>query len=78
MPKKTTEMPLKQRVRIYLATKGLTQSRLADELGIAESHLSEVLSRKQSASLQLATALEDLTGIPAREFTASSDTVSAS
>ncbi len=47
-----------------------TQFWLAAEIGIAPSHLSDILSGHRSPSLSVATRLEDATGIPAREFLA--------
>lgn len=68
MPNKKKRLPLKQRVRVYLAEHSLTQSQLADRLGISPSHLSEILTGKESASLRVAVDLERITGIPARDF----------
>jgi transcriptional regulator with XRE-family HTH domain len=61
-------LPLKSKIRLYCAEREITQRRFASELGITPSHLCQILSRRQSASLRLAVMLEELTGIPAREF----------
>lgn len=66
MPK--TPIPIKRRVRIYLATHDMTQHQLALQLRITPSHLSGILSRKQPVSLRVAADIEALTGIPARDF----------
>lgn len=41
---------------------------LAQQVGTSEVTISRLINRKQSASLGLAVKLEDVTGIPAREF----------
>jgi transcriptional regulator with XRE-family HTH domain len=59
---------IQQRVRLYLTEHGMTQDRLAADIGITAGHLSSILSRKETPSLRVAVALEGLTGIPARKF----------
>jgi len=61
-------MPVKPQVRLYLAQRQISQATLARELGITPSHLSQIISGHETPSLRLATRLEHLTGIPAREF----------
>ena len=60
--------PIKRRVRVYLAQHDMTQQDLADQLLIAPSHLSSILAGRETPSLSLAVAIEQLTGIPARDF----------
>lgn len=55
-------------LRAYLKRERLTQSAFAAELGISNSHLSELLSEQTTPSLSLAARIENVTGIPAREF----------
>lgn len=59
---------MRVRVRTFLASREMTQADLAAQLGISPSHLSEILNGKETASLDLAVKLEDITGIPARDF----------
>lgn len=62
-----TELTVKERVRQAIKAKGMTQADLAAALGIVPSHLSDVLNGK-TPSLHLAAGLQDLTGVPARDF----------
>ncbi len=55
-------------LRSYLTKHRQTQTELAAELGISNAHLSEVLSGHVQPSLTLAVRVENLTGIPARDF----------
>lgn len=45
-----------------------TQHWLADQLGISDSFMSDLLSGKAAPSLDLAVRIEALTGIPPREL----------
>ncbi len=67
MPK-TDRQTAKERVRRYLRKNGLTQRALALRLGISEAHLSMILSGHDSPSLDVACAIEAVTGIPPRAF----------
>lgn len=68
MAKKSTPPTVRQRVRVYLAQRDITQGQLADELGIDESYLSLIIRGRRHPSLDVAVRLERLTGIPASEF----------
>lgn len=57
-----------EQLRHYLKSTRTTQSALAAELGISDSHISEVLSGQASPSMVLADRIENLTGIPMRAF----------
>lgn len=48
----------------YKAKKGLKACELAQQLGISESYLSEVLSGQRSISKKLALKISEKTGIP--------------
>jgi len=61
-------LPIKRRVRVYLAENDMTQVQLANMLRIKPGHLSGILAQTQIPSLRVAVELENLTGIPAREF----------
>lgn len=60
-------LTVKQQVRDFLKSKGMTQIELSDRLGISQSHLSQILNGK-TPSLPVAVALEDVTGIAPRHF----------
>jgi len=57
-----------QRLRKYIQREKVTQAAVAAELGVSGGHLSDILSGKELPSLALAVRIEDLTGIPARDF----------
>lgn len=59
---------VKKRVRAGLKRKKHTQEWLAAQLGISKSHMSMILSGQRRPSLTLALKLEELTGVPVREF----------
>jgi transcriptional regulator with XRE-family HTH domain len=48
--------------------KSKTQDWLAGEIGISSPFLSQILSGQRTPSLNTAARIEELTGIPAREF----------
>jgi len=52
----------------YLQSEGLSQTALAASLDISNGHLSDLLSGRSMPSLALAVRIENLTGIPARDF----------
>jgi len=66
MPKQS--QPVKRRVRVYLAQRDMTQQDLAIKLRITSGHLSGILAGKETPSLTVAVALQELTGIPVRDF----------
>lgn len=68
VPKKRTHRTGREQVRDVLRDRGITQKELAAELGIHETHLSAILAGRDFPSLSLAVRLENLTGIPARDF----------
>jgi transcriptional regulator with XRE-family HTH domain len=63
-------LPLKRRVRVYLAAEGITQSELAAQLGIRANRLSVILSGRVPPTAREVLELERITGIPARDFIA--------
>jgi transcriptional regulator with XRE-family HTH domain len=65
VPKKRP--PVKERVRDYLRANDMTQEQLAEQVGVVPGHLSDILNGK-TPSLPVAVRLENLTGIPARDF----------
>jgi transcriptional regulator with XRE-family HTH domain len=58
----------KRRVDDWLESKGKSRAALAGDLGISPSHLSLILSGERTPSLELAVAIERLTGIPPKAF----------
>lgn len=68
VPKKTLRQTGREQVRVILSKRGITQKELAAELGIHETHLSAILAGRDFPSLSLAVRLENITGIPARDF----------
>jgi transcriptional regulator with XRE-family HTH domain len=61
-------LPLKRRVRVYLAAEGITQTELAAQVGIRANRLSVILSGRATPSAREVLELERITGIPARDF----------
>lgn len=61
-------LTVKQRVRMWLAERNLTQRALAGRLGMSEARLSLILSGKSTPSLDEGLRLSGLTGIPAKAF----------
>jgi transcriptional regulator with XRE-family HTH domain len=59
---------VKKRIRAGLKRKKHTQQWLAGQLGISKSHMSQILSGQRRPSLTLALRLEELTGVPVRDF----------
>lgn len=55
-------------MRAFLKTEGKSQGWLARELGVSSAYLSMILSGRRHPSLTVASKLEAVTGIPAREF----------
>lgn len=68
VPKKSHRQTGREQVREVLRSRGITQKELAAELGIHETHLSAILAGRDFPSLSLAVRIENLTGIPARDF----------
>lgn len=68
VPNKPARRPGRDQVRDILDERGMTQKELAAQLGIHETHLSAILAGRDFPSLSLAARIEDLTGIPARDF----------
>lgn len=64
----TKRRTIRQRVRVYLAERDMTQGQLAEALGIDQSHLSLIIAGHRRPSLEVAVRIEDLIGIPARDF----------
>lgn len=52
-------------IRDELESRGLSQTRLAEEIGVSPSLLNEVINCKRSINTQLALCLEAALGIPA-------------
>lgn len=61
-------VPVKRRIRIWLAKHDKTQTDLAIEIGIRPSHLSSILSGTRAPSLKVAKRLEEITRIRATAF----------
>lgn len=59
---------LRRQLRVYIARHDLNQRTFAQKIGVRQAHLSNVMRGRSHASLALAFAVEDLTGIPARLF----------
>ena len=57
-------------IRRQLKAQGKSQNQLARDAEISVSHMSQILAGLRCPSLKVAGRLEDLTGIPAREFAA--------
>jgi transcriptional regulator with XRE-family HTH domain len=55
-------------VLAFLESRNKTQGWLADELGIAQSTLSDILRGRHTPSLQVAVELERITGVPVERF----------
>lgn len=68
MRKKQAAQTIRQRVRIFLAERDMTQAQLAAQLGIDDSMLSLILHGKRTPSLSIALKLESITGIPVKAF----------
>ena len=56
------------RVRVWLASQGMTQADLAQQVGVTKGHISYVLIGKRDASPELAATLAKITGIAAKVF----------
>lgn len=65
MKKKLT---IRQRVRVYMAERDITQGQLAAECNMSDAKLSLVLAGKSRPSLAEALRLQDVTGIPVEAF----------
>lgn len=57
-----------QMLREYLRRSQMTQRAFANQVGITETFLSQVLIGIRGFSLETAVAVEDVTGIPARSW----------
>jgi transcriptional regulator with XRE-family HTH domain len=69
---------VRRSVREFLARTDRTQASFAEELGISEAHLSQVLTGSRSPSLQLAVKIANLSGIRVEEFCATDRVVDSS
>lgn len=58
----------RERLREYCTRHGYKQYELAQLLGIAEAHLSQILSGVRRPGLPIAVRIEDVTGIPAKSW----------
>lgn len=52
----------------WLVTHDLTQSWLAARLGISEPFLSQIINGKKQPSINVAAAIEDITGVAPRDL----------
>lgn len=68
MAKRTVELTAGQRLKQWLLDNGLTQRDMASRLGITDAFMSAIILGKDSPGLSLAVRIENLTGIPARDF----------
>lgn len=50
-----------QKLRTYLAEKGVTQRAFATDLGISQSHLNDIMTRRRTPSLMLALEIARVT-----------------
>lgn len=50
----------------YLESTEMTQTALAEKLGIAPSFISQIISGHKQPSLDVAARIEDMTGVPMR------------
>lgn len=55
-------------MRAFLKANNRTQEWLASELGVTPAYVSQILSGVRKPSLNVASRLETITGVPAREF----------
>ncbi len=60
--------PAGQRLKQWLKDREMTQRELAGRLGITDAHMSSIVRGDDTPGLALAVRIEDLTGIPARDF----------
>lgn len=60
-----------ERLRQYRDRHGYKAYELAELLGLAEAHLSQIFHEKRVPGLATAVRIEDLTGIPVRAWVAS-------
>jgi len=56
------------RLQAWVRRRKKTKKEIAEEFGISAPYLSMILSGARTPSLTVAARLEDVTGIPAREF----------
>jgi transcriptional regulator with XRE-family HTH domain len=66
--KKSARLHGASKLAAYLREERISQTALAAHLDISNGHMSDLLSRRSTPSLQLAVRIENLTGIPARDF----------
>ncbi len=57
-----------RRLKKWLDEQKCSQAWLAEQLGVTPSMVSQLLSGDRSPSLKIAARIEDLTGIPTRDF----------
>lgn len=62
------KLTMRQRVRVYMAERDITQGELAAECNISGAKLSMILAGKCQPSLTEALRLQDVTGIPVVVF----------
>lgn len=58
----------RERLREYCTRHGYKQYELAELLGLAEAHLSQILSGVRRPGLPIAVRIEDTTGIPVKSW----------
>ena len=61
-------MPIKHRMLRWLGKRGHTQRWLAREIHVSPSYVAMILNGRRTPSLLIATRLQELTGIPAKDF----------
>jgi len=59
---------VKARIRRWLDKRGRNQEWLAEQLGISEGMLSQILNRQRQPSLAVAVKLEEITGLRPRDL----------
>ncbi len=65
------------RLQDWLCRAGLTQQAFADELGVTQGQVSNLMAGRRTPSLDLAAAIERRTGIPASSWVSASEGASA-
>lgn len=63
-----SSVDLKSRAKAAMKRRKLTQSAVAERVGVSTSQLSQIFSRKSKPSIDVAAGLERVIGIPARDF----------
>jgi transcriptional regulator with XRE-family HTH domain len=57
-----------KRLQSLIEKRGITQRVMAEELGMSEAHLSQILSGQRTPSLEMAANIERKLRIPMRDF----------